>query len=142
MEKSIEASKDARGPSCSVDLMAGNISESHEISSLEYSLVRERGEPHVLLDVRVPEQYDLCSLPGAVNIPLSSLPQRLEEIAELSNGTKPVYCICRRGIASVAATNQILEAAADRFPNLHSVTNIAGGLNAWRAQVDETFPKY
>jgi adenylyltransferase and sulfurtransferase len=93
----------------------------------------------VLLDVRVQEQFDICHLPGAMNIPLSSLSQRFKEVVNVSSSGLPVYCICRRGIASVMATNMILQAD---HPSMVPIHNVAGGLDAWRAQIDESFPQY
>jgi adenylyltransferase and sulfurtransferase len=107
----------------------------------DYDRIRRRGEPHILLDVRVKEQYDLCSLPGSINIPLASIPRRMDEIAALSDGTKGIYCLCRRGIASAEATRLINDARAE-IPSIPPVKNINGGLNAWRVQVDERFPMY
>ena len=111
------------------------------ISCLDYAKLRRSGTPHVLLDVRVKEQFELCTLPGATNIPLEVLKESLGVVEELSEGTKPVYCLCRRGIASVAAT-KILQDAAQNHPNIHSVADISGGLDSWRRDVDNQFPKY
>ena len=94
-----------------------------------------------MLDVRGNEQFDLCSLPGAINLPLGSITQQMEYISTMSNGTKPVYCICRRGNASVMATNKIVE-GLQKYPNIHSVKNITGGLTSWRSKVDKSFPNY
>mmetsp|Transcript_3325 Transcript_3325/g.6052 ORF Transcript_3325/g.6052 Transcript_3325/m.6052 type:complete len:172 (+) Transcript_3325:115-630(+) len=141
MHDSSSESQTARGPSCSMNLKPACLSGVHEVSCVDFDRIRQRGDPHVLLDVRVTEQFDLCALPGAINIPVTSVPQRLGEISELSGGTKPVYCICRRGIASADATNIILQ-AAHNFPYIHSVKNIKGGLDAWRMQVNNSFPKY
>lgn len=142
MEDSFAASEAARGPSCSSKVASGaDIAESLNISCEDYQKVREAGEDHILLDVRVKEQFDLCSLPGAINIPLRSLPNKLEEISNMTDGSKSIFCICRRGIASVRATN-IIAAAALEYPNLASIKNVAGGLNSWRSKVDGTFPKY
>ena len=142
MEESFAASQIARGPSyCTANTASQGISEYLSLSCAEYDNIRVRGDPHVLLDVRVKEQFDLCSLPGAINIPLASIPQRMEELSELSNGTKPVYCICRRGIASIAATNIIAEGAL-KHTSIHSVKNITGGYNSWRSNIDKSFPKY
>jgi len=80
-------------------------------------------------------------LPGAINIPLDSIPHKMEELSNLAKGYKPIYCICRRGIASVTATNIIANGAL-KYPNICSVKNIAGGYNSWRSKVDGTFPKY
>jgi adenylyltransferase/sulfurtransferase len=111
------------------------------VTCQEYSKVRNEVVPHVLLDVRAQKQYDMCALDGAVNIPLARLQDELDEIERLSDGKRPVYCICRRGIASVEAAN-ILHTARTTHPRILSVRNIAGGLTAWHEEVDVSFPKY
>jgi rhodanese-related sulfurtransferase len=142
MDESAEAVKSARGPSCTLPpSVVGPLLNVQEISAADYDQVRKRNEPHVLLDVRVPEQVDICKLPGSVNIPLKALVQRIDEVQELSNGSKPVYVICRRGVFSVAAT-QLLSEKLAAYPKIKSVTNIKGGLEAWRGKVDPSFPKY
>ena len=142
MEESLAASETARGPSsCSVSISREDISDFLSMSCEEYDLIRHTGQDHILLDVRVKEQFDLCSLPGAINIPLDSIPNKLKELSNMANGDMPIYCICRRGIASVTATNIIAKGAL-QYPNISSVKNISGGYNSWRAKVDGTFPKY
>jgi adenylyltransferase/sulfurtransferase len=148
MDDSRELSLSARGPSCSLDggkSVSLNerpaIAEELEVSIVEYNRIRTEEIPHVLLDVRVKEQFDLCSLDGAVNIPLEKLEDQLERVEELSNGIKPVFCMCRRGFFSVLATHMLNDAAAIR-PRIHSVKNIEGGLTAWQIDVDHMFPKY
>ena len=111
----------------------------NEISCLDYAAVRSTKEPHVLLDVRAKQQFDMCSLEGAISIPLQDLKSQLDRLEELSGGTQQVYCICRRGVFSVEATKMILDA---RREGILSVKNIKGGLEAWRDQVDSAFPKY
>jgi adenylyltransferase/sulfurtransferase len=148
MDDSRELSLSARGPSCSLDggksvsfFEPPAIAEDLEVSCLEYNRVRTEDIPHVLLDLRVKEQFDLCSLDGAVNIPLEKLEDQLERVEELSNGTKPVFCLCRRGLFSVLATHILNDAIATR-PRIHSAKNIEGGLTAWQIDVDPMFPKY
>ena len=142
MEESFAASEAARGPSCSfMNVSREKILDSLCISCEDYDKVRHSGEDHILLDVRVKEQFDLCSLPGAINIPLDTIPNKMNELSNMAEGSKPIYCICRRGIASVTATN-IISKAAPEYPNICSVKNVVGGLNCWRAKVDEKFPKY
>ena len=113
------------------------------ISCKDYETIRKFGKSHVLLDVRVPRQYEMCSLEGAVNIPLGELEASLERIEELSDSTRPIYCVCRRGVASAEATRILSEAiAGGKHPRIHSVRNIAGGLNVWSEDVDRNFPMY
>lgn len=143
MEASAKACSIARGPTCAVgtSLVENGSKDVDECSAMDYDKVRLSGEPHILLDVRVPEQIDLCALPGAVNIPMKELEQRIKEVENLSDGFKPVYCVCRRGIFSLAAT-QIIKSKLGSHPKIASVTNIKGGLDAWRRDVDPAFPKY
>ncbi len=143
MSDSAEASKMARGPTCSNSqpVAADPRVGTKHVTVEDYQKVREQDEPHVLLDVRVPEQFNLCSLPGAINIRLTELPERVGEVEALSGGTKSVYCICRRGNASLAAT-QLLDDLLLGHPKIKSVINVKGGLDAWRQRVDELFPKY
>jgi adenylyltransferase/sulfurtransferase len=149
MEDSRISLQDARGPTGLVDNDGKLISnyvppplpDELIVSCQEYSKVRNENIAHVLLDVRGTKQYDMCALDGAVNIPMARVQDELDEIERLSDGTRPVYCICRRGIFSVDAAN-ILQAAQTTHPGIYSVRNIAGGLTAWQEEVDESFPKY
>ena len=129
------------GGTCAASPGAANMSPEHSISCNDFMLIHESGEPHVLLDVRVEQQYELCSLRGSINIPLADIPKALGRIEDLSAGTKPIYCMCRRGIASAEATRLLLDSLA-AYPGIHSVHNIRGGLQAWHETVDTSFPNY
>ena len=93
---------------------------------------------HILLDVRSAHQYAICSLSGSRNIPLFDLPASMEQLKEMEKqeGTRELFVICRRGIASVKATKLLLEFG------LSNVKNVTGGLDAWHAEVDPTLPMY
>ena len=85
----------------------------------------------------------MCHLPNSINIPLENLERDMKRIEELSEGRKPVFCLCRRGIFSVEATRIIKEAIQrGESPNIYSVYNIRGGLESWAGNVDPEFPKY
>jgi phage shock protein E len=55
-----------------------------------------------ILDVRTPEEFSGSHYPGAINIPLNELPQRLDEIKELK---QPVVAYCRSGNRSGMAVS-------------------------------------
>jgi rhodanese-related sulfurtransferase len=55
-----------------------------------------------LIDVRSVEEFEEGSVPGAINIPLLSVPEKLEEIKSLN---KPVIVFFRSGARSHQATN-------------------------------------
>lgn len=135
-----------RGPSTCERPVAAPLPDTAIISCQDYhDQVRVPQIPHVLLDVRVKQQFEMCHLPGAINIPLQELPTQLDRVQSVSNnGTLPIYCICRRGIASTKATQILLDAQQQeqRTDGTRSLQNIRGGLNAWHHQVDQTFPMY
>lgn len=140
MEDSKETSILVRGPQLTQSQIPENplltsLSPDLEVSCQDYSKVRQEGLPHILLDVRVSRQFKMCSLDGALNIPLESLEKRCKEIEDMAKNT-PVYCICRRGIASVEAT-RILAKESEA-----NVYNVKGGYQAWNKEVDSKFPNY
>jgi adenylyltransferase and sulfurtransferase len=143
-----------RGPGSSLASPSDNGMDSTKIDDTnvtchEYARIREFGQPHVLLDVRVEEQFAMCALPGAVNVPLARVPHELERITALAE-QNPIYCICRRGVASTQAVtllHELLPVHGNGSDDSNSSTappirNILGGLTAWQAQVDSSFPKY
>lgn len=147
MKDSDKDLKLARGPaSCEITAPSG-LDEKHQITCAEYSKIRKgESQSHVLLDVRVKEQFDLCTLDNAVNIPLEKLQDNFDRVETLSEGwTKPVFCVCRRGIASVEATKQLNDYFSSKNMGDNGVVaiqNITGGFDAWRKQVDTSFPQY
>ena len=154
MEDSAKDLQATRGPaSCEVDRPSA-LDDKYHVTCAEYAELRNRKAeqqeqpPILLLDVRVKEQYDLCSLGEAINIPLETLSQNFDRVEKLSNGwTKSIFCLCRRGIASVEATKLlndhiIVNKEQPKKDAVVTVKNIKGGLDAWRMQVDKSFPQY
>ena len=78
-----------------------------------------------IADVREPREFS-AGLPGAVNIPLASLSQRLAEIPPRSS----VVFVCRSGSRSQAACE--LAARAGRA----ELADLEGGMLAWAAMID------
>ena len=75
-----------------------------------------------LIDVREPEEYAEVHAAGAVNIPLSELPQRTGEI----DTDRPVYLICKSGGRSAQAAAYLEQSVG--YDNL---INVEGGTTAW-----------
>lgn len=59
-------------------------------------------ENATILDVRTPEEFSGSHYPGAINIPLNELPQRLSEIKELK---QPIVAYCHSGNRSGMAVS-------------------------------------
>lgn len=74
-----------------------------------------------LIDVREEYEYLAGHAPGAMNVPLSALVERVAEIPR----DRPVYIICESGGRSAQATHWLDAQGVD-------AVNVLGGTSAWR----------
>jgi hydroxyacylglutathione hydrolase len=74
-----------------------------------------------VVDVRGPDEWRRGHLPGAIHIPLASLPERFEEL----NSARPIILQCKGGGRSSIATS-FLQARG-----ISNVANLAGGYEGW-----------
>lgn len=86
-------------------------------------------EPPQVLDVREDPEVTQSALPNILHIPLGQLPNRIDELVF----AQPVAVICRSGGRSAAATALLLQEG-------FVAANVAGGMLAYRAEVDPTLP--
>ncbi len=94
------------------------------ISPAQYqSTFVQAKQPHLLVDVRTPEEFAGGHIPGAINISLQSLPQRMKELPK----DQPIVLYCRSGNRSSTATQLLARAG---YTNLYDL----GGIVAWSAQ--------
>jgi rhodanese-related sulfurtransferase len=96
--------------------------------------MRARGEDFVLLDVREQDEYDLVHIQGARLVPMSQIQARLEELIPLRE--RPIVVHCHHGGRSERVTHWL------RANGFQDVRNMAGGIDAWAAEVDPTLPRY
>jgi adenylyltransferase/sulfurtransferase len=92
----------------------------------------DAGEPLLLLDIREPYELMISQIRGAVNIPLSQLPARENEIPR----DHPVVVFCRAGVRSARL---IARLQAMGYANL---INMKGGINDWSRDIDPSIPRY
>lgn len=91
------------------------------------------GEPLHLVDVRFPEEFELCRLAGALLIPLPELPARADELAALKD--RPVVLYCHHGVRSLRAAIFARSLGLD-------AASLTGGIEAWSLTVDPSVPRY
>ncbi|KAJ7871524.1 hypothetical protein B0H14DRAFT_3083806 [Mycena olivaceomarginata] len=89
-----------------------------------------------IIDVRLPTEFGICSLPGSINIPLNEL--TANPSAYLSS-KREIYVVCRLGNDSQIAASSLREAKKGEET---VVRDVIGGLRAWARHVDPTFPVY
>ncbi len=109
----------------------GKTANPFDISAKELAKKLNRDQLF-LLDVREPEEYQICFIPGATLIPLKQLPERLTEI----DGSSQIVAYCRTGKRSAQAVELLHKAGYT------SAKNLAGGIHAWADEVDPSVPKY
>ena len=101
------------------------------MTSAEYAIWRRDNTPHVLLDVRQPEEFDAAKIEGALLIPLNELPGRLGELPK----NLPVVVMCHHGMRSAHAVHHLREAGYDAL-------NLAGGIDSWSREIDPSIATY
>ena len=80
-------------------------------------------ENNFLLDVRTHDEFSLNTLPGAVNIPLDELRDRLDELPK----DKMIYTFCAVGLRGYLAYRILIQHGFEK------VRNLSGGLKTYRA---------
>lgn len=86
----------------------------------------------LLLDVREPWEFEICHIDGSVNLPMSQLAQRVQEIPQQGD----VVVICHHGIRSRQVIRFLQGQSTARLINLD------GGVDAWARDVDHDMPVY
>ena len=100
------------------------------VEELKRSL--DQDEDIFLLDVREPQEYQICAIPGSTLIPLGDLPSRLQEL----EGTRHLIVHCKSGVRSAKAVGLLREAG------FRDAKNLKGGILAWIDRIDPSLPKY
>jgi sulfur-carrier protein adenylyltransferase/sulfurtransferase len=95
----------------------------------------DRGDRVFVLDVREPNEYQICRIGGSTLIPLGELPKRLAELPA-GAGAPDIVVHCKMGGRSAKAVKQLTDAGYTR------VQNLKGGILAWIDRIDPTQPKY
>jgi len=102
------------------------------ISPAELKAKLDRKEKFVLVDVREPYEYEICSIPGSKLIPLGELPARLSEL----DSADDIVLHCKVGGRSAKALRVLQEAG------FRKLNNLKGGIAGWSEEVDPSVPKY
>ena len=105
------------------------------IEQVEPRVLRDRlaaGELPTVLDVREPEEIQIARFPGAVEIPMSEIPNRLGEL----DADEEIIVLCHHGVRSAHVASYLAQQGFKRARNL------AGGIDAWALLVDSSITRY
>jgi adenylyltransferase/sulfurtransferase len=95
----------------------------------------DRGDRLYILDVREPNEFQICRIPGSTLIPLGELPKRLDELPS-GAGAPDIVVHCKVGGRSAKAVKQLVDQGFTR------VQNLKGGILEWIDRIDPTQSKY
>ena len=115
---------------------------------------------HIILDVRDETQFVICSLPGSINVPYTTIEDisghrvHRESASEFGVATShnptildklpediPIYTICRFGNDSQLAVRKLKELGYDNN-GTRWIGDVKGGYKAWKQNVDPHWPDY
>ena len=115
----------AKDPVALAGYVAENILSGKVALCYWRDLKDSKPESTILLDIRTQDEYALGSLPGAVNIPLDELRERMNELPK----DKAIITFCAVGLRGYLAYRILVQHG---FTN---VKNLSGGLKTYKAAV-------
>ena len=104
---------------------------SFEVEAEELKRALDAGEELVVVDVREPWEFQMGHLADAMNLPLSQLGNRIDEL----NPEHDHVLYCHHGVRSLRAT-MALSQRGFRARSLH------GGIDRWSEAIDPSIPRY
>jgi MoaD family protein len=122
-------------PRAAAGAAAAALPSELEVSVEDLKTTLETDPSLLLLDVREPQEFAICRIPGSRLVPLGELPARIADLrAEAVQ--RPLVVHCKSGVRSAKAVRLLQDAG------LTSAKNLKGGILAWIDRVDPTLPKY
>lgn len=91
-----------------------------DVSVAELAAILEADPTTPVIDVRNPDEYAAGRVPGAVLMPLHTVPVRVQDIPR----DRTVYLVCQSGGRSAQGTAWLAQQGYD-------VVNVLGGTQAW-----------
>ncbi|MGA9407301.1 MAG: molybdopterin-synthase adenylyltransferase MoeB [Bacteroidota bacterium] len=105
--------------------------EQYEITVEELKKRLDNKDDLFILDVREPQEYQICNLNGYL-IPLRDLPKRINEL----DTAKEIVVHCKVGGRSRQAVEFMKQAG------FRKVKNLVGGIDEWAEVIDPAMPRY
>jgi molybdopterin/thiamine biosynthesis adenylyltransferase/rhodanese-related sulfurtransferase len=103
-----------------------------EITAVELKARLDKGDKLFILDVREPNEYQICKIEGSTLIPLGEVPRRYQELPK----DVEIISQCKMGGRSQKAVDFL------RTVGFTNIKNLKGGILDWIDKVDPSQPKY
>lgn len=103
-----------------------------EITVRELKQLQDQGADFDLIDVREAHEFQIGQIPNAKLIPLGELPKRIHEL----DSSREIIVNCKMGGRSGRACKFLYDSG------FRKIRNVAGGIDAWSAEIDPSIPTY
>ena len=118
--------------------MNQNIPLNISPKELNKILEDDSSEKPFIVDVREDSEIAIASFSFSVlHLPLSKAANWSAEIREMLPNDQPVVVVCHAGVRSLNFGVWLLEQGITK-----RVWNLAGGIDAWSTDVDQSVPRY
>jgi rhodanese-related sulfurtransferase len=106
-----------------------------EIHPQEVKSLLDNGTAIKLVDVREPQEHQICRIEGAELIPMGTVPQQLTKLEDDAEDARLVV-FCHHGMRSLNVVAWLREKGVE------NCVSMAGGIDAWSLMVDSRVPRY
>jgi rhodanese-related sulfurtransferase len=105
-----------------------------EIDVASVAAMQKGSNDFLLLDCRQVGEYETARIVGSLLIPMGEIGDRLEELEPHRDRLIVVHC--HHGVRSLRVAHALRQ---NGFPQVQSM---AGGIDAWSLQIDDSVPRY
>jgi adenylyltransferase/sulfurtransferase len=103
-----------------------------DLSVEQVKKMLDRKEEFFFVDVRNPDEFQICAIEGTTKLPLPELAQRFHELPK----DQLIVLHCHHGGRSMRALKFLRQQG---YPKLK---NVAGGIDAWAEKIEPDMPRY
>lgn len=94
----------------------------------------DSGEEFLLLDCREQDEHTLVNLPQATLLPMSEIQNRVTELE--SHKTSEIIVYCHHGMRSLQVAQWL------KNQGYENTVSMAGGIDRWAVQIDDSLARY
>jgi rhodanese-related sulfurtransferase len=105
-----------------------------EVTVQQVQALREADSDFLLLDCRERDEFETARIDGSLLIPMGELPERIAELEP--HRERSIVVHCHHGGRSMRVTQWLREQGYSQTQNM------AGGIDAWSQQIDDSVPRY
>ena len=96
--------------------------------------MREKEQPHCLIDCREDDEWHICRITGARLVPLSCFAEKA--LLQLPDKGEHIIVYCHHGVRSMRATLWL------RQQGYENAQSMRGGIDLWSELMDADVPRY